>query len=567
VRGHVLKPLARRIIDAARSQRRRPTPRKQVSVLVRRDGDAGAAQPLEATPGSTPAAIISDAWPCRRSCKPRPTAVGLSVGGQTPSRLSLPPCQRGHWSVGDLLDGDSDDVARPARELRLASGTWTDVYLKRRDRPEPRIVFRSVGIRAVIGKGDFMALFELAQSGGLAELPPTTFTTQHVLERADLQRAIRSNITVIDRGLLVVAEEFGDFADIRRRIDLLCVDGEGQLVVVELKRTEDGGHMELQALRYAAMVSTMTFDQLADTYERFLRQNAPESAPHARATLAEFLSDVGGEDAILERRVRIILVSAGFDTQITTTVLWLNDLYGLNIRCVRLTPYRVDARLLLDVQQVIPLPEAEELMVRLRQRETAAARAATNSGADWTQYVITTPRGSPSHCGSGVRFWRWCMPSPARVSVPNRWNEPSPAQGFFQSTASCEQKSSPRLSARSTHRLRGTNGAGSWKNPYTRVSERGCCRRCGEPIPSRPWRHCWLWCRAMVTATALCSETCTSVGYRENVLGPAAVGVTRGRFGVMTCLEASAPNDIRRRATASATRLLSRATRTPDRHR
>jgi|HubBroStandDraft_6_1064221.scaffolds.fasta_scaffold736245_2 hypothetical protein len=32
-------------------------------------------------------------------------------------------------------------------------------------------------------------------------------------------------------------------------------------------------------------------------------------------------------------------------------VLWLTDLYGLDIRCVRLTPYRVGERLLLDVQR------------------------------------------------------------------------------------------------------------------------------------------------------------------------------------------------------------------------
>jgi hypothetical protein len=33
--------------------------------------------------------------------------------------------------------------------------------------------------------------------------------------------------------------------------------------LVELKRTADGGHMELQALRYAAMVSTMTLVRVA----------------------------------------------------------------------------------------------------------------------------------------------------------------------------------------------------------------------------------------------------------------------------------------------------------------
>ena len=239
-----------------------------------------------------------------------------------------------------------------------------------------------------------MALFELSpEAGVLTKVPTTNFAAEQVLERADLQRALRANISVLDADLLVVAEEFGDFADVRRRIDLLCVDREGQLVVVELKRTEDGGHMELQALRYAAMVSTMTFDQLADTYQRYLGQVAPDHMDEARARLAEFLEDAGGEDTVLERRVRIMLVSGGFDPQITTTVLWLNDLYGLDITCIRLVPYRVDQRLLLDVQQVIPLPEAEGLMVRLRQRESAARAAAGTGGADWTQYVIRTPAG------------------------------------------------------------------------------------------------------------------------------------------------------------------------------
>ncbi len=242
----------------------------------------------------------------------------------------------------------------------------------------------------------------MTPAGGLTAVPSTTFAGQGVLERADLQRALREHIDVLDDGLLVVAEEFGDFVDARRRVDLLCVDRAGQLVVVELKRTEDGGHMELQALRYAAMVSTMTFEQLADIYARHLARTGPTSEPGlagsgagvARARLGEWLEDVGGENAVLERRVRIVLAAAGFDPQITTAVLWLNDVYGLDIRCVRLTPYRVEERLLLDVQQVIPLPEAEELTIKLRQRESAAqAASASAGGADWTPYVITTPDG------------------------------------------------------------------------------------------------------------------------------------------------------------------------------
>ena len=240
-----------------------------------------------------------------------------------------------------------------------------------------------------IGQGVLM-LFDMTD-GNLIEVPKTTFAAEKVLERSHLQAALREHIEVLGDDLLVVAEEFGDFKDARRRIDLLCVDHEARLVVVELKRTDDGGHMELQALRYAAMVSTMTFDQLVETYQRHLKAVAPDEIGSAREALADWLDDVGRDDAVVSRDVRILLAAADFGREITTTVLWLNDVYGTDIRCVRLSPYRIEGRLLLDVQPVIPLPEAEELTIQLRRRETAA-RVAT-SGRDRTPYVITSPAG------------------------------------------------------------------------------------------------------------------------------------------------------------------------------
>jgi hypothetical protein len=54
--------------------------------------------------------------------------------------------------------------------------------------------------------------------------------------------------------------------------------------------------------------------------------------------------------------------------------LWLMELHGLDIRCVRLTPCRVGDRLLLDVQQVIPLPEASELTIQLPAEGNAGTR-------------------------------------------------------------------------------------------------------------------------------------------------------------------------------------------------
>jgi RecB family endonuclease NucS len=101
-----------------------------------------------------------------------------------------------------------------------------------------------------------MPLYEVTKPG-LQRHAATGFAALGLYERADLQRLMREEIGVLGDDLLVVAEEFGQWEDARRRIDLLALDKAGHLVVIELKRTDDGGHMELQALRYAAMVSSM----------------------------------------------------------------------------------------------------------------------------------------------------------------------------------------------------------------------------------------------------------------------------------------------------------------------
>jgi RecB family endonuclease NucS len=121
-----------------------------------------------------------------------------------------------------------------------------------------------------------MPIYEFGKDS-ISRVKETTFSEVGLHERQDLQRLLREQVEVTAPGTLVISEEFGDWEDARRRIDLLGIDKDANLVVIELKRTEDGGHMELQSIRYAAMVSTMTFDQAADVYGRYLTQPGKEN--------------------------------------------------------------------------------------------------------------------------------------------------------------------------------------------------------------------------------------------------------------------------------------------------
>ena len=230
-----------------------------------------------------------------------------------------------------------------------------------------------------------MPIYEFAQSGIVA-LTPATFGSVNLQERRDLQRLLRENVEVISPETLVISEEFGEWEDSKRRIDLLGLDRDANLVVIELKRTEDGGHMELQAIRYASMVSTMmTFDRAVEVFAQFLKaQGQIDQDP--RIAVLDFLGwDAPDEDQFAQD-VRIVLASAEFSREITSSVLWLID-HGVDIRCVRLKPYSLDTRLLVDVQQIIPLPEVAEYQVQIREK-LRKERDARTTAADFTRYNI-----------------------------------------------------------------------------------------------------------------------------------------------------------------------------------
>jgi hypothetical protein len=229
-----------------------------------------------------------------------------------------------------------------------------------------------------------VAIHELTHDD-LIPLKTVSFAAQNIRERQDLQRILRTHIDAIAPDTFVIAEEFADWEDSSRSIDLLCLDKQANLVVIELKRTEDGGHMELQAIRYAAMVSKMTFADAVNAHTKYVTKigGSPSDAEN------EILSFLGWDEpkgSEFGKDVRIVLVSSNFSKEITTSVLWLNE-RDLDIRCVRLIPYEFMAKTLLDIQQVLPLPESAEYQIRLR-KKAAEERNTQESGADWTRYDL-----------------------------------------------------------------------------------------------------------------------------------------------------------------------------------
>ena len=184
-------------------------------------------------------------------------------------------------------------------------------------------------------------------------------------------------------GLKLIATEFSRWQDSGRRIDILAMGRDNKLHVFEFKRDSDAAHAELQALRYAAMCSVLTFKDIVHAgvdYRKKIKQDV--SIESFEAELLQFLEAQDAESVVLGEIPRIVLISSQFNKEITTTALWLNEKFGpisadddgMDISCIEVGVYEVGSQKLLHFDKVIPIPAAQDYQVQARAKERLAAQ-------------------------------------------------------------------------------------------------------------------------------------------------------------------------------------------------
>src|ERR1017187_8179139 len=104
-------------------------------------------------------------------------------------------------------------------------------------------------------------------------IAPETFVGLSIWERTHIEAWIQGNPEILGEDLLILTSEFDRFVNSSDRLDLLALDRSGNLVVVELKRDSFAGYADLQSLRYAAMVSSMTVEKLIPYYVAYRKKH------------------------------------------------------------------------------------------------------------------------------------------------------------------------------------------------------------------------------------------------------------------------------------------------------
>ena len=201
----------------------------------------------------------------------------------------------------------------------------------------------------------------------IEKISEKTFAELGFRERENLQEWLANNPSALGEELLIIQKEFSGFSDTNERLDLLALDKQGNLVIIENKLDDSGRNVTWQCLKYASYCSSLKKSQIIKIYQEFLSKSG--SALNAEESISEFYEDLEIEEISLNsgNKQRLILVSGSYRKEVTSTVLWLLN-YGLRIQCFQVTPYALNEQLLLNVEQIIPMKEAEEFTISMAEK-------------------------------------------------------------------------------------------------------------------------------------------------------------------------------------------------------
>lgn len=241
-------------------------------------------------------------------------------------------------------------------------------------------------------------MFQIDRSTNrLRKLERTSFSEVGFREREHLQEWLASMPDALceamsegEEGLLIIQKEFDGFDGTRERLDLLALDRNGQLVVIENKLDDSGRDVVWQALKYAAYCSSLKKAEIVGIYQQYLDK---QGGGDAAGAICEFLGEDTLDEVVLNdgTNQRVVFIAANFRREVTATVLWLRE-HQIDARCIKVVPYKFGEEIFVDLQQVIPTPEAADYMIKMAEKDSeeksakgAQRRSHTLRLAFWTK--------------------------------------------------------------------------------------------------------------------------------------------------------------------------------------
>jgi hypothetical protein len=173
-------------------------------------------------------------------------------------------------------------------------------------------------------EGTFMAeevrIWQVEKTDALTEIKRSRLDREERIERW-----ISSDISLLSPDLLIIGEQVETASG--GRIDLLCMDRSGNLVIVELKRDKTPREVTAQALDYASWVKELDAEGIDAIASQHLKGANLEDA---------FQSKFGCElPEVINEHHGMLVVASEVDDSTERIIHYLSETYGVDINAVR----------------------------------------------------------------------------------------------------------------------------------------------------------------------------------------------------------------------------------------
>ena len=183
--------------------------------------------------------------------------------------------------------------------------------------------------------------------------------TASLIDEKELELLLRDNIEILNKGWLVISNQVK--TDAGKFIDILCIDHDGDMVVVELKKDLTPREVTAQVIDYAASVSKMTAEEIAQLYLSFT---------NGKETLNDAFQKKFGtplDEASVNQNVKMVIVAAKMDDGTERIIRFLRETYRVDINILFFHVFQCGSERLIsrtwfeeDIEESAPVKGSEK---------------------------------------------------------------------------------------------------------------------------------------------------------------------------------------------------------------
>lgn len=188
------------------------------------------------------------------------------------------------------------------------------------------------------------------------ELDPCTNHTE-----AEIETLFFEHIEMLDPEWLVIGQQV--VTDYGGRIDLLCIDAGGDLIIVELKRGMTPREVTAQAIDYASWVGSLTSDRIAKIFE-----SKNNGGTIDNAYLGKFGRELDSDS--MNANTKIVIVATRMDNSTERIIRYLNG-FNLDMNVLFFQVFEHQNERL--VSRAWMIEESEEQAIKARALSTQVA--------------------------------------------------------------------------------------------------------------------------------------------------------------------------------------------------